>query len=499
MTASENVDGSDAVEYNPEDIEYYKYVDISPLGHVHSSTGPWQQNETHHWQECECGEKQNLAEHTPDHTGGATEEYAVKCTVCMYVLEPQLGHTHVFDQEVVADGYKATEATCIAKGTYYKSCACGEKGTETFENGELADHTEGSVWVADSENHWHVCKVEGCGTVIEESKAAHTPDHTDGATEEYAVKCMVCMYEMEPQLGHTHVFDQEVVADGYKATEATCIAKATYYKSCACGEKGTETFENGELAAHTFDSGVITKAATETETGIKTHTCSVCKVTKTEVIPLVSKKPDPDKGQQPPAQETTLPPKGATIKDATGASYKVTKSDAKNGTVTFTKPNSKVSGSVTIPDTVTIDGITYKITAIEANAFKNNKKITKVTIGKYVTTIGKNAFMGCTKLKTVKLGAAVTTIGDKAFYKCKALTKVTLPSKVSKIGKSAFYGCKKLKKITIKTTKLTSKKVGSKAFKGTPKNANVKVPKKSLKAYKKFLVKKGISKKAKIK
>ena len=90
-------------------------------------------------------------------------------------------------------------------------------------------------------------------------------------------------------------------------------------------------------------------------------------------------------------------------------------------------------------------------------------------------------------------------IGDKAFYKCTALTKITIPSKVSKIGKSAFYGCKKLKDITIKTMKLTSKKVGSNAFKGTARNATVKVPKKSLIAYKKFLMKKGIHTKAKIK
>lgn len=422
IMASVNITGSGAVEYNPEDMESYKFVEISPLGHVHSSTGPWQQNETHHWQECECGEKQNLEEHTPDHTGGATEEYAVKCTVCMYVLEPQLSHTHIFDKEVATDAYKATEASCIAKATYYKSCACGEKGSETFEHGELADHTEGSVWITDSENHWHVCAVTGCEVVIEGSKAAHT-----------------------------------------------------------------------------YDSGEITKAATETETGIKTYTCTVCGAIKTEVLPLVSKKPDPDKEQQPPTQEITLPAQGTTIKDSAGASYKVIKSDVKKGTVTFTKSNGNVSGSVIIPDTVTIDGITYKITAIEANAFKNNKKITKVTIGKYVTTIGKNAFMGCSKLKTVKLGASLTTIGDKSFYKCTALTKITIPAKVAKIGKSAFYGCKKLKNITFKTTKLTSKKVGSKAFKGTPKNAKVKVPKKSLKAYKKFLVKKGIHKKAKIK
>ena len=235
---------------------------------------------------------------------------------------------------------------------------------------------------------------------------------------------------------------------------------------------------------HIYNAGVITKAPTETGTGIKTYTCTVCGVTKTEILPALGKKPAPQ---------------GTTITDKTGAGYKVTKSDAKNGTVSFKKPKSSASGSITIPATVTINGITYKITAIEANAFKNNKKITKITIGKNVTSIGKNAFSGCSKLKTLKLGASVTTISDKAFYKCTSLTKVTIPSKVSKIGKSAFYGCKKLKTITIKTTKLTSKKVGSSAFKGTPKNATVKVPKKSLKAYKKFFYKKGLHKKAKIK
>ena len=288
------------------------------------------------------------------------------------------------------------------------------------------------------------------------------------------------------EIPHVHVFNRKVATDAYKASKATCKAKAKYHISCECGKKGTETFEYGDFAPHMYNAGVVTKQPTETEKGIKTYTCTVCGATKAEVLPVVSKKPTPA-------------PKGTTIKDKKGVSYKVTKSDAKSGTVTYKKPNSKVSGSITIPNTVTIDGIVYKVTAIEANAFKNNKKITKVTIGKNVTSIGKNAFSGCSKLKSLKLGAAVTTIGDKAFYKCTALTKVTIPSKVSKIGKSAFYGCKKLKNITLKTTKLTSKKVGTKAFKGTPKNAVVKVPKKSLNKYKKFLVKKGIHKKAKIK
>ena len=153
-------------------------------------------------------------------------------------------------------------------------------------------------------------------------------------------------------------------------------------------------------------------------------------------------------------KENPAPAENTTIADVkTGITYKVTKSGENGGTVEFAAPKDKKVTRVTIPETVTIDGITYD-----------------------VTSVAKNAFKGCSKLKSVTIGKNVKTIGTKA-----------------------FYGCKKLKTITIKTTKLTSKTVGKNAFKGTPKNAKVKVPKKSLKAYKKFLYKKGLSKKAKIK
>lgn len=201
------------------------------------------------------------------------------------------------------------------------------------------------------------------------------------------------------------------------------------------------------------------------------------------------------------------------------ASYKVTKAKT---TVEYVAPVSKTAKTVTIPATVSMDGITYKVTSIAKNAFKKNTKLktikigsnvttigdgafygctnlTTVTIGKNVKTIGSNAFYGCKKLKTVSMGSSVTTIGAKAFYKCTALTRITLPSKVNKIGKQAFYGCTKLKNITIKTKKLTSKKVGSKTFGKTYAKAVVKVPKSKVKAYKKFLYKKGLNKKAKIK
>ena len=204
------------------------------------------------------------------------------------------------------------------------------------------------------------------------------------------------------------------------------------------------------------------------------------------------------------------------------ALYSIVKSGKTGGTASFVAPQNKKATNIVIPATVKVSGVTYKVTAIEKNAFKKNKNIKSVTIGKNVKTIGKEAFSSCTKLKTVKFGSGVTTIGDKAFYKCSALAKISLPSKVKTIGKSAFYGCKnatsitigknvnkidskafygcsKVKILTIKSPKLTAKGIGSKAFSKTPKSMTVKVPKKKLKTYKTMLNKRGVNKKARFK
>lgn len=93
----------------------------------------------------------------------------------------------------------------------------------------------------------------------------------------------------------------------------------------------------------------------------------------------------------------------------------------------------------------------------------------------------------------------VKTIDKNAFYGCKALKTVTIGKNVTKIGAKAFYGCTKIKTLTIKSSKLTTKNIGSKAFTKTPKSMTVKMPKKKFKAYKSMLIKKGVNKKAKFK
>jgi len=162
---------------------------------------------------------------------------------------------------------------------------------------------------------------------------------------------------------------------------------------------------------------------------------------------------------------------GQTVASS-GAKYEVTADEDGNKTVEYTGLTKKSTKKVKIPSSVKIGNETYKVTSIADDAFKNNNKMTSVTIPSTVETIGKNAFKGCKKL-----------------------TKVTIPKNVTTIGKDAFRNCKKLKTITIKSKNITS--VGKGAFKGVSSKITIKVPKSKKKAYTKLFKKAGYKKKIK--
>lgn len=144
-----------------------------------------------------------------------------------------------------------------------------------------------------------------------------------------------------------------------------------------------------------------------------------------------------------------IPAKGDILIDSKNqAQYKVTKAGKSGGTVTYQKSTNSMKTSITVPPTVKIDNITYKVTGIASDVFKWNSMLRKVTIGK----------------------------------------------NVSSIGKRAFYKCSNLKTITIKTNKLIASKTGADAFKDIHKKVTIKVPKKKYSAYKKMLKKKGVGK-----
>ena len=191
--------------------------------------------------------------------------------------EDKDGCTHVWN-----DGEITTAATCTQDGVKTFTCTlCGETRTEVVgSSGHVASETFVNT---DPEGHYHVCSV--CGEKTDDVQAHAFEDgeviKQPSATEEGLQKivCSVCGYESTKVLSpetHTHVFDREVADAKYLVSEATCIAKAVYYKSCACGEKGTETFEYGEYAAHTL---VKTDRVEPTciENGTEAYyTCSHC-------------------------------------------------------------------------------------------------------------------------------------------------------------------------------------------------------------------------------
>ena len=129
--------------------------------------------------------------------------------------------------------------------------------------------------------------------------------------------------------------------------------------------------------------------------------------------------------------------------------------------------------NITILESVTYEGFTFKVTSIGSSAFKNCTILTSVTIPSSVTTIGYDVFNGCSKLKKIKIPDSVTYIGSKAFdgtafyntvknwengvlYSGNHLisaksdvTKITVKASTVSIAAGALDNCKSLEKINV--------------------------------------------------
>ena len=203
--------------------------------------------------------------------------------------------------------------------------------------------------------------------------------------------------------------------------ESTCTEKGEQSRKCAvCGE---EEIESLPLAKHTWDNGKVTKAPSYTKVGVKTWTCKKCGKTKTTTL-------------------AKLPmPKAGTKVIVGGNQYTVTKAGSE---VRFSKANAKAR-AITVPSTIKAKGITYKVTSIGANAFKNCKKLTKATIGANVRVIKTKAFKNCPKLKTVTIKTALLTkktASKKCFSKVNKRMVIKSPRKVKRAYAKIFKGFK---------------------------------------------------------
>ena len=115
----------------------------------------------------------------------------------------------------------------------------------------------------------------------------------------------------------------------------------------------------------------------------------------------------------------------------------------------FDEYENEYSSSITIPATVTHEGVDYSVTSIGEKAFSNCSGLITINIPESVTSIGYNAFLGCSSLTTINIPENVTSIGTSAFAYCSNLTAINIPKNVTSIGDRAFYKCSDLTAINI--------------------------------------------------
>ena len=99
-----------------------------------------------------------------------------------------------------------------------------------------------------------------------------------------------------------------------------------------------------------------------------------------------------------------------------------------------------------------VEGTDYTVTAIGANAFSNNQKITSVVMPDTIENIDSSAFSGCTRLKTITLSQNLQRIENSAFFNCRMLEEVNIPNNVNYMGPQVFAECRNLKKVNIPTS-----------------------------------------------
>lgn len=187
-------------------------------------------------------------------------------------------------------------ATCETAETYdsvvYCS-VCGQEISRTQMTGEAALGHKWGEWKHDDST----AKAESKHTRTCENDATHTDsaacnftsqvtqNQTADQPEITTYTCKDCGYsyteETKPALGHTHNYG-DPVAD-YTSGQAFVEGK-DYTHTATCTGEGTCS-QPTKTDKCTFDNGVETKAATCTEPGVKTFTCTECGGTYTVAIP----------------------------------------------------------------------------------------------------------------------------------------------------------------------------------------------------------------------
>ena len=131
----------------------------------------------------------------------------------------------------------------------------------------------------------------------------------------------------------------------------------------------------------------------------------------------------------------------------TGLSYKIIIENGTDNQVSVTTSSNygvSLSGAIQIPSAIEHNGIEYKVTSIDDQAFKDCQNLTSVSIPESVQSIGKSSFFNCRNLADITIHNGIQ-INNKSFEDCTNLSTMKIiiegDTPVSVTDKNAFLNC----------------------------------------------------------
>lgn len=311
------------------------------------------------------------------------------CKHCHAVIK--MGHKLALAQHQWGEWKTTTPASCTHEGEETRQCSvCQETETRKLKK-------TGHDW-----SEWKTTTKPSCTTEGEETRQCKNCQETETKKLAKTAHNTEVRGAKEPSC----------TTEGYTGDEVCKDCHVTIKK----GHKLDKT-------AHQWSSWKTTTNPSYDSEGEQTRQCSQCHQTETRKL-------------------NKLPlPKAGTKYTVGGNQYTVLKAGL---TVRFSKANPKAK-TVTIPNTITADGISYKVAEVGANAFKNNKKVKKVTIGANVVKIANKAFNKCPSLRNVIIKTTLLTkktASKKCFSKVHKKMVIKVPKKVKKSYAKIFKGFK---------------------------------------------------------
>lgn len=311
------------------------------------------------------------------------------CKHCHEVIKK--GHELALAQHQWGEWKTTTPADCTHEGEETRQCKnCQETETRKLEK---TDHD----W-----SEWKTTTAPSCTHEGEETRQCKNCQKTESRTLAKTAHNTEIVGAKAPSC----------TTEGYTGNEVCKDCHATIKK----GHKLDKT-------AHQWSTWKTTTNPSYASEGEQTRQCSQCHQIETRKL-------------------NKLPlPKAGTKYTVGGNQYIVLKAGL---SVRFSKANPKAK-TVTIPNAITVDGISYKVIEVGANAFKNNKKVKKVTIGANVVKVANKAFNKCPSLRNVIIKTTLLTkktASKKCFSKVHKKMVIKVPKKVKKTYVKIFKGFK---------------------------------------------------------